>query len=154
MVMRRQQFRELIVSILPIAVSIFLLINYLDTVNGGFRIPSETGYYVLLVMVAISCTVLSFLKPLALIDKSKMKTTLQICLMLLIWIGLDMVLHVLTRTLTSNQNAISDVSGGIRMNMPLIQSALKIYGVRFISVLLIGNIFFWGGTKIRLLRLR
>lgn len=152
--MKKNTLSCFMVPLLLIAASIFLFINYVKTVNGGVRIPSEMGYYFFLIVVVVSSILFAIMQQAPFSRKTTLKYGLQINLILVVCVCVDMVLHILARELTHSPNTSPFLPGGIQFNMPLIQSAWKIYGARFITVLLLGNLILLGIMKLRQLRSR
>ena len=152
--MRKSTLSCFVVPLLPIGMSVFLFINYVNTVNGGIRIPSEMGYYLFLIMVVLSSLLFAIMQQCPSSKETALKYIFQVNLFLLVAICLDMILHIMARDLTRSPNTSNGLADGIHLNLPLIQSAWRIYGARLITVLIIGNVTFWGITKIIQMRLK
>jgi hypothetical protein len=147
--MKKKNLNAIVAFILPIALSFFLCFNYINTVNSGVRISSEVGYYIFLILIVIASILFSILQQGLYSRRSVLKNALQISFILLLCVSLDMFLHIVAREFTHSQNTSSILSGGFQINITLIKSAWRIFGVRFLSILLIGNLLFWGITWLR-----
>lgn len=152
--MRKSTLSCIVVPLLPIGMSVFLFTNYVNTVNGGIRIQSEMGYYLFLIMVVVSSFIFAMMQKSPSSRKLALNNVLLVNVFLLVCVFLDMFFHILARELTHLSNSSPEMSGGFQQYMPLVQSAWRIYGVRFITVLILGNFTFWGITKLKQLRSR
>jgi hypothetical protein len=144
--MKKKGFLRIAFFILPVSVSIWLFFNYINNPDGQSRIPSEVGYYIFLVSVLIAGICYSILKESEYSRKTIIKNAVVISLILMVCVGLDMFFHTLARGMAVTQNDLSATSTGFPINLPLLKSAIQIYGVRFITVLFIGNTILFGIT--------
>jgi hypothetical protein len=147
--MKKKNFGLIIAFLLPLMMSTFLFFNYISIKDGQERISSETGYYLFLGTVVIASILFSISQHLPISKGSIIISAFKISLLLLVCVGLDMFLHMLARGLTHPQNIDPVLSAGIPISLSLLKSTWQIYGVRFISVLVIGNLLFFGITRRR-----
>lgn len=141
--MKKNGFANIIALLLPVSISLLLFINYINPTEGQNRIQSESGYYIFLAAVAVSSLIYSIFQAGAFSGKHFFKQVLKISIIMVVIVSLDMALHVLARSLIYSQGASALVSGGTPTYLSLLQSAWKIYGVRFVIVILMGNIIFF-----------
>jgi hypothetical protein len=147
--MKKNRFAILIALMLPVSISLLLFINYINSTNGHNRIQSESGYYLFLAAVVIASLIFSILQEGVISRKHFFKQALKMSIIMIVIVSLDLALHVLARGLIYSPDASAITNAGFTHYLTLLQSAWKIYGVRFILVVLIGNIIYFCVSSVK-----